>query len=254
MSGVALEIADRVALIRLDRPDKLNALDAPMIAALAESADRIDATPGLRLAILTGTGRAFCVGGDVGAWGALDPVAMGQSWVRQGHRAFDRLARLRVPLVAVLNGHALGGGLELAATADLRIAEAPATLGLPETGIGMVPGWSGTERLVRRFGARAVRRMTLFGERFTAGEALALGLVDAVVPAGEGLARAQALGRGQAARGRLAVALAKQMVNAAEGEEGGAVIEMLAGSLVSFTDELKEGLAAFRERRAPVFD
>jgi enoyl-CoA hydratase len=252
--SVALEIADGLALIRLDRPDKLNALNAGMIAALADAADRIDADDRLRMAVLTGSGRAFCVGGDVAAWSALDPIAMGQHWVRDGHRAFDRLARLRVPLVAVLNGPALGGGLELAATADLRIAEPAATLGLPETGIGMVPGWSGTQRLTRRFGAGPVRRMTLFGERFAPDVALRLGLVDEVVADGKGLARARTLAAAAASsRGRLATVIAKQLVNAAEGEEGGAVAEMLAGSLVSFTDELREGVAAFREKRAPRF-
>jgi enoyl-CoA hydratase/carnithine racemase len=251
--SVTLEIAGGVAVIRLDRPAKLNALDMGMLAALQDAAVRIEADAGVRMAILTGSGRAFCVGGDVAAWGALDPIAMGQSWVREGHRVFDRLARLRVPLVAVLNGATLGGGLELAGTADLRIAEAGATLGLPETGIGMVPGWSGTQRLVRRFGAGPVRRMSLFGQRFGAEAALRLGLVDEVVAAGEGLTRAQALAGDFAGRGRLAVALAKQMVNAAEGEEGGNVVEMLAGSLVSFTDELREGVAAFREKRPPRF-
>jgi enoyl-CoA hydratase/carnithine racemase len=252
--SVSLEFAEGTALIRLDRPEKLNALDAAMIAAISDAADRIDAAPGLRMAILTGSGRAFCVGGDVAAWGALDPVAMGQEWVRAGHRAFDKLARLRVPLVAVLNGPALGGGLELAAVADLRIAEPAATLGLPEPGIGMVPGWSGTQRLVRRFGAGPVRRMLLFGERFTADIALTRGLVDEVAAAGEGLARARAFAASAASRGRLATAVAKQLVNLAEGEEGGTVAEMLAGSLVSFTAELQEGVAAFREKRPPHFD
>ena len=251
--SVVLEIADGTALLRLDRPDKLNALDQGMIAALSDAADRIDADDRLRLAILTGSGRAFCVGGDVAAWSALDPVAMGQHWVRAGHRAFDKLARLRVPLVAVLNGPAFGGGLELAAAADLRIAEPGATVGLPETGIGMVPGWSGTQRLVRRFGAGPVRRMSLFGERFAPDAAARLGLVDEVVDAGEGLARARTLARDAGGRGRLAVILAKQMVNAAEGEEGGAVLEMLAGSLAATSAELAEGVAAFRERRPPHF-
>ncbi|HTW26714.1 MAG TPA: enoyl-CoA hydratase/isomerase family protein [Acetobacteraceae bacterium] len=252
--SVALDIADGTALIRLDRPEKLNALDAAMIAALSDAADRIDADPTLRMAILTGAGRAFCVGGDVAAWSALDPIAMGQRWVREGHRVFDKLARLRVPLIAVLNGPALGGGMELAGLADRRIAEAGAVLGLPETGIGMVPGWSGTQRLVRRFGAGPVRRMALFGERFDADAAYRVGLVDEVVGAGEGLARARGLATEAAARGRLAAILAKQMINAAETEEGGAVLEMLAASVVSGTAELAEGVAAFRERRKPRFD
>jgi len=144
--------------------------------------------------------------------------------------------------------------MELAGLADRRIAEAGAVLGLPETGIGMVPGWSGTQRLVRRFGAGPVRRMALFGERFDADAAYRVGLVDEVVGAGEGLARARGLATEAAGRGRLAAILAKQMINAAETEEGGAVLEMLAASVVSGTAELAEGVAAFRERRKPRFD
>src|SRR6185312_1349946 len=118
------------------------------------------------------------------AWAALDPLTFGRLWIRDGHRAMDRLARLRQPTIAVLTGHALGGGLELAAVTDFRVAEAHVRLGLPETGLGMVPGWSGTQRLVRRFGSQIVRRMALGGEIFTAEQARLLGMVDAVVPTG----------------------------------------------------------------------
>ncbi len=121
--GIEISVADGLAIITLAKPDKLNALDAAMIAALAAAAAQIDADASVRVAILTGQGKAFCAGGDIKAWGELSPLAMGQSWVRQGHRAFDALARLKVPLIAALNGHALGGGLELAATADFRIGE-----------------------------------------------------------------------------------------------------------------------------------
>ena len=176
---------------------------------------------------------------------------MGRSWVRDGHRVFDALARLRVPLIAVLNGHALGGGLELAATADFRIAEAQAKLGLPETGIGMVPGWSGTQRLVRRFGASAVRRLALGRrDRHAPRRRCALGLVDEVAPTGEGLARARELAGRIAARGPVAVTVAKQLINAAEGEDARPRRwRVLAGALVSYTDDLKEGVASFREKR-----
>src|SRR4051794_18697118 len=116
---VRLDIDRHLAIITLARPEKLNALDDAMIAGLGAAADRIDAAPELRAAILTGEGKGFCAGGDIAAWGQLSPLAMGQDWVRRGHRVFDALTRLKVPLVAALNGHALGGGLELAATADL---------------------------------------------------------------------------------------------------------------------------------------
>jgi enoyl-CoA hydratase/carnithine racemase len=121
---------------------------------------------------------------------------------------FSKQARPRVPLIAVLNGHALGGGLELAATADIRIAEEAARLGVPETGIGMVPGWSGTQRLVRRFGAQVMRRLALSGAVVCAAEAEWLGLVDEIVPQGQGLPRAEELAAAIAAHGPVAVAIA----------------------------------------------
>lgn len=252
-AGVDLHVEAGVARITLGKPDKLNALDAPMIAALGAAAATIDADRSVRVAILTGSGKAFCAGGDIAAWGALDPLSMGQGWVRDGHRAFDALARLKVPLIAALNGHALGGGLELAATADFRIAEEGAKFGLPETGIGIVPGWSGTQRLVTRFGGRAVRRLALGGEIVTAAEALALGLVDAVVPKGESLAAAQAWAERIGKRGPVATTVTKQLINAAEDEDRAATLEILAGALISATEDLKEGVASFREKRAPAF-
>ena len=136
-----------------------------------------------------GDARLFRAGGDIAAWSGWSPEAFGTHWVRDGHAAFDALARLRQPLIAVLNGHALGGGLELAACADLRIAEAHVKLGQPETGLGIIPGWSGTQRAVRRFGAQTVRRMALFGEVFSAEQALALGLVDQVAAIWRGACR-----------------------------------------------------------------
>lgn len=252
-SGVRCEIDGGVARVTLARPEKLNALDRGMIEALAAAAHAIEADPNVRVALLTGEGKAFCAGGDIAAWGGLEPLDMWRHWVRAGHRAFDRLARLRVPLIAVLNGHALGGGLELAATADFRIAEAQAKLGLPETGIGMVPGWSGTQRLVRRFGSAVVKRLALTGAILEAEEARRQGLVDEVVPKGEGMARATALADTIAARGPVAVAIAKELINAAEGEESSASVEAMAGALTSFTEDLKEGVAGFREKRAPRF-
>jgi enoyl-CoA hydratase/carnithine racemase len=224
-----------------------------MIAALADAAGAIDADPDVRVALLLAEGKVFCAGGDIAAWSGLPPLEMWRDWTRAGHRAFEALARLRVPLVAVLSGHAFGGGLELAAVADLRIAEDGVTLGLPETGLGMVPGWSGTQRLVRRFGAQVVRRLSLGGETVSASEALRLELVDEVVPAGEGGKRAEALAARIAARGPVAVQIAKQMINAAEGEDVDLPIEALAGALTAYTVDLREGVAAFREKRAPAF-
>jgi enoyl-CoA hydratase len=251
-SFVDLSFDGPCARLTLKRPDKLNALDRPMIDALLDGARAIEASPEARVAILSGEGKAFCAGGDIAAWGGLQPLEMWRDWTRAGHRAFEALARLRVPLIVVLTGHAFGGGLELAAVGDIRIAESGIKLGLPESGLGMAPGWSGTQRLVRRFGASVVRRMALTGAIFLA-EGLPLGLVDEVVAKGEGLTRASALGVDIAKRGPLAVQMVKAMINAAEGEDRDAPIEGLAGALTAYTTDLAEGVAAFRAKRSPTF-
>ena len=250
---VDLRFEGSLARLTLKRADKLNALDRAMIDALADAARAIDASSEARVAILSGEGKGFCAGGDIGAWGALPPLEMGRDWTRAGHRAFEALARLRVPLIAAITGHAFGGGLELAAVADIRIAESGIKLGLLESGLGMAPGWSGTQRLVRRFGPSVVRRMALTSAMFSAEEGLALGLVDEVAAKGEGLARAEALAADIATRGPLAVQMIKAMINAAEGEDRDAPIEGLAGALTAFTQDLTEGVAAFRAKRPPAF-
>ncbi len=250
---VDVKLAGPIARVTLTRADKLNALDRAMIEALADAARAIDDSPTTRVAILSGEGKAFSAGGDIAAWGGLPALDMWRDWTRLGHRAFEALARLRVPLVAALTGHAFGGGLELAAVADIRVAEAGIKLGLPETGLGMAPGWSGTQRLVRRFGASVVRRMALGGKLFSADEALALGRVDEVAAPGEGLSRAEAIAADIAKRGPVAVQIVKAMINAAEGEDRDAPIEGLAGALTALTEDLAEGVAAFRAKRPATF-
>jgi enoyl-CoA hydratase len=250
---VELAFEGALARLTLKRADKLNALDREMIDALGEAARRIDAAAELRVAILSGEGKAFSAGGDIGAWAGLPALEMWRDWTRAGHRAFEALARLRPPLIVALTGHAFGGGLELAAAGDIRIAETGVKLGLPETGLGMAPGWSGTQRLVRRFGASVVRRMALAGEMFDAEQALALGLVDEVVAPGEGLKRAETLAANIAKRGPVAVQVVKAMINFAEGEDLDAPIEGLAGALTATTGDLAEGVASFRSKREPIF-
>ena len=251
-SRIRLETEGGVARLRLDRPEKLNALDAEMVDELVARCREIERGDA-RVVILSGEGKAFCAGGDIEAWSGESAEAFGRHWVRDGHAAFDAMARLRQPVIAVIDGHALGGGLELAACADYRIAEAHAKIGQPETGLGIIPGWSGTQRAVRRFGAQTVRRMALMGEVFTVGEAQAFGIVDRVVETGQGMAAAEQAAARVLKRGPRATELAKMMINAAEGEERERVTEALAGALAAGSEELAEGLAAFREKRPPNF-
>jgi enoyl-CoA hydratase len=249
-SRIVVTFENTTAIITINRPEKLNALDAAMMAALEQAAIAIDADMSLRVCIITGAGeKSFCAGGDIEAWSKQSPHEFGMTWVRQGHRAFDALTRMRQPLIAALNGHTLGGGLELATTADFRIAEDHIKIGLPETGIGIIPGWSGTQRSVRRFGAQVVRRMAIVGEVFSAEQALTLGLVDQVVAKSQSLAAAHTMAKAIAARGSFATAAAKIMINAAEHENREAALEAMAGIAASSHDELKTKVAAFLDRK-----
>lgn len=250
---VKVDIEGHFAIMTVSRPEKLNALDLDMLKALLDAADRVEANSEIRAAILTGEGRGFSAGGDIKAWGGMQPQEFGHAWVRYGHRVFERLATLRMPLIAALNGHALGGGLELAGIADIRIAEEHIKIGLPETGLGMVPGWSGTQRLVGRFGAQLVRRMALGGEIFTAEQARLVGLVDDVVPTGDGVNAARTYAQRIAARGPAALEVAKLMIAVASGEDNGTAVEALGSILVAKTGDLREGVASFSEKRPAQF-
>jgi enoyl-CoA hydratase/carnithine racemase len=248
---IAVEAA--VATLTVDRPEKLNAFDIDMLKALGTACDTVETDETVCVAILTGVGKAFCAGGDIKAWGAMKAEQFGHQWVRLGHRVFSRLAGLRMPVIAALNGHALGGGLELAGTADIRIAERGIKIGLPETSLGMVPGWSGTQRLVGRFGAQAVRRMVLGGEIFSADEALALGIVDRVVEKGEALNAARDYALSIAQRGPAASEIAKLMIGVAAHEDDGTAVETLGSILAAKTGDMREGVSAFGEKRSARF-
>jgi enoyl-CoA hydratase len=250
---IKIEIDNAIAVLTVARPEKLNAFDIEMLKALSAACDTVEADASVRVVILTGEGKAFSAGGDIKAWGAMSPNEFGHQWVRFGHRVFERLATLRMPVIAAMNGHALGGGLELAAAADIRIAEAQIKIGLPETGLGMVPGWSGTQRLVKRFGAQVVRRMVLGGEMFTAEEARALGLVDAVADSGTVLAVAKDYAGRVARRGPAALEICKLMIASANGEDNGTAVEALGSMLAAKTGDMKEGVAAFAGKRPAEF-
>ena len=134
----------------------------------------------LRAVVIRAHGRFFCTGGDIEAWGALSPHDMGRDWILRGIEVFDRLAALPQPVIAALSGHALGGGLELALAADLRIAVRSAKLGMPEVTLGMISGWMGVRRLAETIGVARARHMTLLGAPITAEQALDWGLITAL--------------------------------------------------------------------------
>lgn len=243
-----------VATVTLHRPDKLNALDPEMLAGLEDAIGTLEDDRDARVVLLTGAGdRAFCVGADIHAWAALEPLDMWRRWTRDGHRVFDRLARLRLPVIAVLNGYTFGGGLELALAADLRLAAEDAILALPEVTIGTIPGWGGTRRLPALIGPARAKQMILTGERIDASTAERWGLVNAVVPRHALTAEARSRADRIAGNAPLSVQMAKQLIDGAEAFSAGQALEALAGALAASTADGREGVAAFRERRAARF-
>ena len=253
-SQIKLSIDAAVATVILDRPDKLNALTPAMIEALADIAARIDADTAIRCVVLTASGdKAFCVGADINAWEALAPLDMWRRWVRRGHQVFDQWARLRVPVIAAINGHALGGGLELAAVADIRIAVATAAFGLPEATIATCPGWSGTQRLAALIGASQVKYLALTGKRIDAMEAWRIGILHERAQDRDVLARANELAADICKLAPVSVQLTKQIIDAGRGEGMAAALEAMAGALAATTADAREGVASFREKRPPEY-
>ena len=252
MSAVYLQIHGPVAELRLDNPAKLNCFTVAMLGQLADHLEAIERLAGIACVLVTAEGdKAFCTGADINGWGDLSPAEFARHWVRDGHRIFDRLARLSRPTIAVLNGHAFGGGLELAAACDIRVMAPKATIALPEAGVGIVPGWSGTQRLARLLPEPVIKEMALFGRRIGAERALALGFVAEI--AEDPRAAAEAIAARAAGLSPRAVEIAKSMIHAARGEDSGAMIEALGSAAIAATADREEGVSAFRDKRKPEF-
>ena len=252
MSRIRIDIDGSVAEVRLCNSGKLNALDSVMLDQLEEIYAAVEADRDVRLILLTGDGdRAFCAGADIEEWSRLSPREFARDWLRRGHRVFDRMARISKPTIAAINGHALGGGLELAATCDIRIMSPIATLGLPETGIGIAPGWSGTQRLMRLLPESVVKEMALFNRRLSAEQALRLGFVAEI--SDDPLALGREIASKAINLSPAATEIAKYMIHAGSNEDRAALIEAIGGGMVSSTRDKAEGTEAFRQKRKPRF-
>ncbi len=254
-ANVLFQVADRLATLTINRPDKLNALNHATVKEIGDAVERAAADPDVRAVIVTGAGpKAFVAGADIAELARMDPVG-GRRTARLGQRVLDSLERLPKPVIAAINGFALGGGFELALACHLRVAADNAVVGLPEVGLGLIPGYGGTQRLARLAGRGRALELILTGRKVKADEALALGLVNRVVPAGEAVHAARELAAQILANGPRAVAYALQAVR--EGLDmplaQGQSLEAALFGLLASTADTREGLQAFLEKRRPQF-
>jgi enoyl-CoA hydratase len=244
-----------LAVVTIDHAEKLNALDAEIVRELAEVFESLMDDAHVRGVILTGGGeKAFVAGADIGELARLDPRS-GVELARRGQGLMLRIERFPKPVLAAVGGFALGGGCELALACHLRIASENAKFALPEVGLGVIPGYGGTVRLARLVGLGRAVEMTLTGEMIAAERAREIGLVSAVVPRAELLARAKELLRRITRNGPVAIRLALESIYRALDTSTEAALDHEASlfGLVTTTEDAKEGLEAFLEKRKPGF-
>ncbi|HEY6828081.1 MAG TPA: enoyl-CoA hydratase-related protein [Gemmatimonadaceae bacterium] len=251
---IAVQISDRVATITVNRPDKLNALNDRVIAELGEAIDSVVGDSAVGGVILTGAGRAFVAGADISELekhGAVSAKHLAQT----GQDVFRRFETSPKPVIAAVNGFALGGGCELAMACHIRIASEFAKFGQPEVKLGLIPGYGGTQRLPRLVGRGRALQLLLTGEMIDANEAYRIGLVNRVVPAADLLATAAEMMRTILANAPVAVANLIEVVNRGYDAtlDDALTLEATAFGLLAATDDKREGTRAFLEKRAARF-
>ncbi|MCA9600496.1 MAG: enoyl-CoA hydratase/isomerase family protein [Myxococcales bacterium] len=243
-----------VVTVTVNRPDRLNALDAQVLGDLDEAFRALAESRTARAAVLTGAGKAFVAGADIASMAKMN-AEDAQAFARRGQSIFGRLETLPFPVIAAVNGYALGGGLELALACDFIYASTNARLGQPEVKIGVIPGFGGTQRLLRRVGVSMARELIYTGAQLTADEALRIGLVNRVCAPEELLKTASETAVSIAAVAPLAVGAAKRVLfHGAQKPISEALIDEAAafGQLFATADQ-KEGMAAFLEKRGPAY-
>ena len=257
MTDSPLLLTDRGAVrtIAVNRPDKLNALDAATLDALHAAFDAAASDPAVRVVVLTGTGpKAFVAGADIAQMSGLSAVE-GRDFSLRGQRMMRRVEKMPKPVIAMVNGFALGGGLELAMCCHLRIAADTAKVGQPEINLGLIPGFGGTQRLLRLAGRAAALELCLTGAPIDAARALQLGIVNKVVPAAELEAETAKLAEQLANAAPLALRGMIDCVNVGAecGIEEGLEYESAQFGLIFSSEDMREGTRAFLEKRKPSF-
>ena len=251
---IKYEKQGNIALITINRPEALNALNSKVISELEQAVAAVEADTSLGAMILTGEGRSFVAGADIAEQCPMDPAA-GRKWGQRGSALMRRIELLPIPTIAAVNGFALGGGCELAMSCDIILASEKTKFGQPEVGLGITPGFSGTQRLPRRVGMAKAKELIFSGKMIKADEAEKIGLVNAVYAPEELMNGAMEMAKSFAANAPVAVRYAKSCIDRGMQMDMDSAIayENELFALCFATDDQKEGMTAFLEKREKHF-
>lgn len=244
-----------IATITLNRPKFLNALNSRLLDELGIVLDEIAADEGIRVLILTGAGeKAFVAGADIAELSQLNPI-QAKYFARKGHGAMEKIQAMPIPVIAAVNGFALGGGLELALACDFIYASENAKIGLPEINLGIIPGFGGTQRLSRQVGKNMAKEMIFTGKMISAAEAERKGIINRVLPQDKLMEEVKKIAGIIASKGKVSLNAAKQAINDGMDAdlETGCGIEINSFALCMASPDAKEGTGAFLEKRTPEF-
>jgi len=253
--NIIFEKENGIATITFNRPKALNALSTDLIAELSRAADEVGEDEAVRVLILTGAGeKAFVAGADITELATYNSL-QGKVFGKKGHEAFNKIEGLSIPVIAAVNGYALGGGCEIALTCDFIYAAENAMFGLPEITLGLMPGFGGTQRLPRLIGANMAKEMIYTGKMISAAEAHRIGLVNKVCPPGALMEEVKKTAAEIASRGKVSLRAAKQAVNRGMDVDlaSGCAIEIDAFALCLASEDAREGTRAFLEKRKAEF-
>ena len=255
MSNLAqLSISKNIATVTLNRPEKRNSITPEMMTELDSIFGSLETNDDVRFVIFTGAGdKAFSTGADLASFASHDRDSARRNWIPSGHRIYKRLAQLPQITIALINGDALGGGLELALACDFKVAVDTARLGLPEVGIGTLPGWGGTGRLVDVVGVSRAKYLVLSGQIIDAQTAVEWGILHHIYPIAEVEAGLKTLLAQLEKVSPVAQQIGKQLMSAFENKTNAEILEAIGGALTVTTEDLAEGIKSFSEKRPPKF-
>ncbi len=254
LNYILLNKDENIGILTINRPKALNALNSEVLDELNKAIDQVIEDDNIHILIITGEGKAFVAGADIGQMKDMD-VFEAREFAKKGLSIFRKIELMEKPVIAAVNGYALGGGCELAMACDIRIASDKAKFGQPEVGLGITPGFGGTQRLARIVGIPKAKELIFTGETINAEEALRIGLVNKVVAAESLMEEALTMARKIASKGQLAVRYSKVAINRGieTDIETGLAMERELFGLCFATEDQKEGMGAFLEKRSPNF-